>query len=80
MGAGASGPTDRRMTSGSDQLTYGLHRDAGRSLPWVNIASNDVSSTGNGTDQGFAVFGRVFGGQTLLAGSYSDSVVITVEY
>ena len=80
VGSGASGPTDRRMEAGASQLVYGLYRDAARTQPWGDQAGNSVSGTGAAVDQGIDVYGRIFAGQPLNAGSYSDSVLITVEY
>lgn len=79
-GAGATGPTDRRMTGASAQLRYGLYQNASLTTPWGNGAGEGISTVGTGSDQGMTVFGRIFAGQPLIAGSYSDSVLITVEY
>lgn len=79
-GAGATGPEDRKMSYLTNTISYGLYQDAARSIPWGNTAANDQQAQGTGADQLFPVYGRIFAGQTAPAGTYSDSVIITVEY
>ena len=80
-GAGAS-ITDRKMTGpGSATIDYSLFRDSGRTQNWGDIASGDiVSGTGDGADQVISVYGRVPAQTTPAAGSYSDTVLVTVSY
>lgn len=80
LGAGASGPTDRRLTGPLGQLRYGLYQDAGRSRPWGDQPSNDVRATGTAATSAVTVYGRIFAGQALHAGRYEDSVLVTIEY
>ncbi|PLS23042.1 hypothetical protein C0U40_02550 [Amylibacter cionae] len=77
---GGTGPTDRRMKNGSYELSYGLYRDIARSAPWGSLASNDVDSTGIGANQSFTIYGRIPAGQPAYYGTYTDSVVVTVNY
>jgi len=64
-----------------DFIDYELHRDAARSLPWGLAGSGQSQSAiGSGTEQTFAVFGRVPVQPTPPAGSYSDTVVVVVTY
>ncbi len=79
-GAGASGPTDRRMTGLGGQLRYGLYQNAARSIPWGDDPGNDLHATGTAATQLTTVHGRIFGGQALHAGQYADSVLVTIEY
>ncbi|MDV4145679.1 spore coat U domain-containing protein [Shimia sp. FJ5] len=73
-------PAQRKMTSLLDSLRYGLYQDSARTQVWGNSSSNDVTATGTGSNQLFPVYGRIHSGQSVLAGSYSDTVLITVEY
>ncbi|GGA16754.1 Csu type fimbrial protein [Neptunicoccus cionae] len=77
---GGSGPADRRMKNSSYELSYGLYRDVARSAPWGALATNDVDSTGIGANQSFTIYGRIPAGQSAYYGTYSDSVVVTVNY
>lgn len=73
--------TTRRMTDGSAHVGYQLYQDAGRTTVWGNtVSTNTVSSSGTGNTQGFTVYGRVPAQTTPPAGSYSDSVTVTVTY
>lgn len=80
VGAGAT-IAARRMTSGSDTLAYSLYRDASRSQLWGETNGVDtVAGTGSGTQQTLTVYGRAPTAQTSPAGSYADTVTVTVTY
>jgi spore coat protein U-like protein len=85
-GAGAgTGATaaSRKMASGSNLLNYSLYTDSGRNTVWGDGTGTTalLSSTGTGTAQSTTVYGRVFSGQTgAPAGSYADTVAVTVTY
>lgn len=74
--------TTRRMTSGSGgTISYSLFSNSGLTTNWGNTVGTDtVSSTGNGTAQGFTVFGRVPAQTTPAPATYSDTIVATVTY
>ncbi|GAA6203151.1 spore coat U domain-containing protein [Aquicoccus sp. SU-CL01552] len=81
QGPGVSDPSLRKMTSGSNTLSYGLYRNQTLTAPWGWTSGvNDTSSTGTGAVQSIAVYGQINSGQTVPVGVYSDSVVITVNY
>lgn len=78
---GATDPTLRKMSSGANRITYGLYRDAARSLPWGSTTgTNTASGTGTGSSQGLTVYGRVPAQATPQAASYQDTIVVTVTY
>jgi spore coat protein U-like protein len=78
---GATDPTQRKMLRGSEQVIYGLYRDAPRSLPWGSTAGTDtVSGVGNTTVHSLAVYGRIRAQTTPSPGLYADTVVVTVSY
>lgn len=68
----------RQMANGTNMLAYFLYSDTGRSTVWEN--NTGVAVTGSGVAQNSNVYGRVTGGQNVPAGSYTDSVVITLSY
>jgi spore coat protein U-like protein len=75
--------SNRRMTFGANTLTYRLFTDAGRTSIWGDGSTGTaaVTGTGNGAAQVFTVYGRVPSGQTSVpAGSYSDTVSVTITY
>ena len=82
-GTGAGATTSARLMSGpaGATLAYNLYRDAARSLPWGNTIGTDVQSgTGNGTAQALTVYGRIPAAQYPTAGTYTDTVTVTVTY
>lgn len=84
LGAGAAGggPTAREMRKGSEKVVYGLYQNAARNLPWGDgvVPGETVSGTGDGAAQSLGVYGRVPVQSTPSAGTYSDTVVVTVTY
>jgi spore coat protein U-like protein len=74
-GTGAS-TAARKMMSGADLLNYSLYTDAGRTTNFVS-----ATATGSGSAQASTIYGRVPSGQTTVpAGSYADSVTISLTY
>jgi spore coat protein U-like protein len=79
--SGASDATQRKMSFGAQQVTYGLYRDSARTLPWGATAGvNTASGNGSGIAQNLTVFGRIAPQVTPQPGSYSDAIVATVAY
>ena len=85
LGAGTfSGATvtTRKMT-GPDAtgLGYALYRDPARTQNWGNTVGTDtVAGTGNGSSQSLTVYGQIPAGQSLMGGSYSDSITATLTF
>ena len=84
MNDGGLGVGARKMKAGSATIGYQLYQDAGRSLVWgdtlTGAGANVKSDTGNGMAQAHTVFGRVPAQTTPAAGTYTDTVVVTIEY
>ena len=79
--AGASDPTQRKMSFGGRDITYGLFQDSSRSQPWGSSSGvNTVSGTGTGASQSITVYGRVPAQPTPPPATYSDTIVVTVTY
>ncbi|MBI3275291.1 MAG: spore coat protein U domain-containing protein [Methylocystis sp.] len=78
--ANASDPTQRKMASGSAQITYGLYRDPGHSAPWGATSSNWASGAGSGSGQALTVYGLVPAQTTPTPAAYADTIVATVTY
>lgn len=79
--AGASDPTQRKMSKGGEQITYGLYRDAARAQPWGDtVGVNTAADTGTGLGQTFTVYGRIPAQATPSPGAYSDTIVTTITY
>jgi len=90
LGAGLSATgTSRQMSNagnGALKLNYDLYKDAARSQPWgggdytVGGATALTGQTGSGSDQAIQIYGRLPGAQALSAGSFADTVVVSVIY
>lgn len=79
--AGATDATQRKMSFGAQQVTYGLYRNSARTLPWgATPGVNTASGNGSGIAQNLTVFGRIAPQVTPQPGSYSDVIVATVAY
>lgn len=80
-GSGAT-IASRRMTGPSSQtLTYSLYSDASRAVLWGTTAGlQSVAGVGNGATQSLTVYGRIPAAQYPGAGSYSDTITVTVTY
>jgi spore coat protein U-like protein len=80
-GAGAT-VTARKMTSGAGAtVTYGLYRDTAHTQIWGDtVSSNTLSGTGSGAVQTNTVYGSIPVQTTPAAGTYSDTVQVTVTY
>lgn len=90
LGQGANADTGssdlaplRRLTNGAgtpSYLSYALYSDTGRATVWGADATNDVDYAGTGANTSVTVYGRIAGAQNVPAGSYTDTVVATVNF
>jgi spore coat protein U-like protein len=86
--AGAGGGTGatvaaRKMLSGANLLNYALYSDSGRTTLWGDgtLTTAAITGTGSGSAQSSTIYGRVASGQSSVpAGSYADTVAVTVTY
>ena len=71
----------RRMLLGANTVGYQLYRNPGRTLVWGNtVGTNTVAGTGNGSTQNLTVYGQVPAQATPPAGTYNDTITVTVTY
>ena len=80
-GAGTS-LTHRKMT-GPDKLSYDLFTDSARTTKWgdgITSGTGAITGTGTGSADTKTIYGRVRAGSTARAGSYADTVTVTVTY
>jgi spore coat protein U-like protein len=71
------------MANGANLLNYAVYTDSARSTVWGDGgagATATIDGTGSGTAQSTTIYGRIPAGQTVPAGSYSDTVNVTVTY
>jgi len=80
----------RQLNSGSNNVAYGLFTDAAYTTSWGDSATTGIGNMLNAgfsafssvaTPQTFTVYGRVLAaGEDVPAGTYTDSVAITVDF
>lgn len=79
LGTGSGSQEQRTMTDGQSILLYNLYTEGSRSIVWGDGAGTDlVSATGTGVD--LTVFGRIPGRQNIPAGTYVDTITVTISY
>lgn len=91
-GPGNSGTyVPRRMSSGANTMNYNLYRDAARTLIWGDGTGGSSAQGGNVSfpllnlssvtrDNDHTIYGRIFGGQNVAVGSYTDTISVTVIF
>lgn len=73
--------TERQMTNNSNTLIYNLYTDPSYSYIWGD--GSGLTSTVSGataTTQLHDIFGRIPAYQDVATGSYSDVIIVTVEF
>jgi spore coat protein U-like protein len=88
LSAGLSGSyAPRAMTGGSYSLPYNLYTTTARNIVWGDGTSGTVTLTlSGGTSSGGrrlysqSVYGRIPAGRNVGAGSYSDTIILTVTW
>lgn len=74
--------SDRKMASGSNRLGYAMYSDAAHTTNWGNTPGSDTSAaiTATTTPSVLSVYGRMPAQQLVAAGSYTDTLTVTVSY
>ena len=72
----------RRLASSGNFLTYELYQDSSRSTVWGDsgAALFNSGTAPSKAARTFPVYGRVTAGQDVPAGSYTDTIVATVNF
>lgn len=71
---------ERRMTAGAYSLEYNLYTDASRTLVWGDGTGTSSTVSGSGTVSSLPIYGRIPAGQNGHVGSYSDTVVLSIDF
>lgn len=67
-------------------MSYNLYTSAARSVIWGNgtggtqLVSDNVTLFSGSLIRNYTTYGRIPVGQDRAAGSYADSIIVTVEY
>ena len=80
--AGGGTHTQRVMNSGAHRLNYNLYTAANRAVVWGDATSGTVTvnGTGIGESVNHAVYGRIPALQNVHAGSYSDIIIVELNF
>ncbi|BCH21123.1 spore coat protein U [Mesorhizobium sp. L-8-10] len=81
-GATAGGTIAVRKMAGPSAQTvdYSLYKEAGHTNVWGDTGADLVSGTGDGSAQNYTVYGQVPVQPTPGAGTYNDTITVTVTY
>ena len=81
-GGNAQGTTRRMAGAATEYLTYELYKDTAHATVWGNTAATglDVPAAPNQNPRNFTVYGRVAQHQDAAVGTYTDTVVATVNF
>lgn len=80
---GGAADVNSRVMDGpnSETLSYQLTQDVAGLIPWGTVADGDeVSLVGTGLDVVTTVFGQIASGQNVEAGSYTDTITVTLTF
>lgn len=83
LGQGQNYAGGRRMIAGSEAVSYQLYSDSGRTMVWGSTSGGSALAVSAPTSKApvtYTVYGRITGGQDVAAGSYTDTVVATVNF
>jgi len=82
VGSTDADPVRRMQGPGAgDYLAYQVYSNDDRSAVWTNTVATGEAYTATGSAEVMTVYGRVAAGQTTVAeGSYSDTLIVTVNY
>jgi spore coat protein U-like protein len=83
LSTGGSGTFSPRRMSGPDSLDYNLYLDAARTNIWGDDTFGSVYTQNNvpkNTSINVTVYGRIPAGQDVSAGSYTDTVTLTINW
>lgn len=83
ISAGNAGSfTAREMRSGADKLDYNLYTDASRTSVWGDGqgGSDSVKVHPQAESVSVTVYGRIPAGQNVRAGTYTDTLIVSIEF
>jgi spore coat protein U domain-containing protein, fimbrial subunit CupE1/2/3/6 len=81
---GSSTFNPRTMNGGTDTLNYNLYKDAARTTVWGDgtgsTATYTQTAVPNSTAQNLTIYARIPAAQDVGAGTYTDSVTVTIDF
>lgn len=80
LGQGAGTYASRAMSNGNGTLQYNLYTSPLRTTVWGDGSGNTGTVSDTATGGNYAVYGRIDARQNVTAGTYGDTLTITVTY
>ena len=80
LSTGAHYSSTTRMASGTDFIDYYLFSDASHSSMWVGTYKVTLGPAPDTSPRTLLVYGRIPAGQSVPSGTYTDTVVASVEW
>jgi len=82
VGSNALGTTRRMLGGTAAYLTYELYKDSSHSAVWGDTSTTglDIPAAPDRNPRDFTVYGRVTQAQDATVGSYTDTVLATVNF
>lgn len=80
LGAGSGTFTTRQMHNGPNVLIYNLYTDPTRLSIWGDGSPGTSLLSTSGTGATYTVYGRIPARQNVSAGSYSDTITVTLTF
>jgi spore coat protein U-like protein len=83
-GSGSYAARQLRPASGADRLNYNLYRDAARSSVWGDGSGGTtyyfIGNPPNNVNVNLSIYGRIAASQDVAIGTYTDTIVVTVNF
>jgi len=80
LGTGGGSYGQRELASGGDSLGYNLYTGATRVVVWGDGSGGTGTVGGSTAQASHTVYGRIPAGQNVPAGSYGDTIIVTVSF
>ncbi len=80
LSGGGRSTVDHAMSNGSSQLVYNLYADPQQTTIWGDGTGGSRTVPFDGTAVDHPVYGSIIARQRVTAGSYADTITLTVTY
>jgi len=72
----------RKMSNGTDFLTYNIYSDAAKNSVWGDGTGGSVTKSGQtrSNPEEHTLYGRISAGQNVSVGNYSDTIIVTIVF
>jgi spore coat protein U-like protein len=68
------------LSVSGNNLPYTMYQNSGFTIVWGNLQTNGLSPAVDGTVHTYPIYAQIPSGQNLPAGTYQDTITVTVHY